>query len=62
MLVRLPTDNRTAKCLHTAEVLGRISGRISGDGADGREPLPSYPDGPGPRAHVLSPLPDALRY
>lgn len=58
----LPADNRTAECLHAAEVLGRVSGRLSGDGADGREPLPSHTDGPGPRAHVLPALPDALRH
>lgn len=55
-------DNRSAECIHTTEESGGVPGRVPGDGADGREPVPGDPDGPGPRAHELPALPDAVRH
>lgn len=60
MYLILKIDNWALERLYTAEVSGRISGRLSRDGADGRESLSSNPNGSGSRAHVLSPLPNAL--
>uniref|UniRef100_A0A8C2HM42 Mitogen-activated protein kinase 8 n=1 Tax=Cyprinus carpio TaxID=7962 RepID=A0A8C2HM42_CYPCA len=34
---------------------------LPSNGADGRQPLPSHSDGAGPRAAVLSAVPDAVR-
>ena len=62
LLPVLPTDNRSAERVHAATVAGRVSRRILGDGADGREPVPGDTDGSGSRAHVLPALSDALRH
>lgn len=35
--------------------------QLPSNGADGRQPLPSHSDGAGPRATVLSAVPDAVR-
>lgn len=56
----LKTDNWALERLYATEVPGRVSGRLSRDGADGRESLSSNPNGSGSRAYVLSPLPNAL--
>ncbi|VVC95841.1 unnamed protein product [Leptidea sinapis] len=40
--------HRPSKCIHATEESGRVPGRLPGDGADGREPVPGYPDGSGP--------------
>lgn len=37
-----------------------VSTQVSGDGADGREPVPGDPDGAGPREAFLPALPDAV--
>lgn len=55
-------DNRSPERVHAATVARRVSRRVSGDGADGREPVPGDPDGSRPRAHVVPPLPDAVRH
>lgn len=55
-------DNRSSKCVHAAEEPGGVPGRVPGDGADGRQPLPGDTDGPGPREDELPALPDALRH
>lgn len=55
-------DNRSLERVHAATVAGRVSRRVSGDGAHGCKPMPGDPDGLGPRAHVIPPVPDALRH
>lgn len=55
-------DNRSPERVHAATVAGRVSRRVSGDGAHGREPMPGDPDGSGSRAYVIPPLPDAVRH
>lgn len=55
-------DYRSPECVHAATVAGRISRRVSGNGTHGCESVSGDPDGFGSRAHVLPPLPDAVRY
>lgn len=55
-------DNRPLERVHAAKKPGRVPGCIFSNGADGRQPLPSDPDGPGPREDELPPLPDAVRH
>jgi len=53
-------DNRSPERVHAATIAGRVSRRVSGDGAHGRKPMPGDPDGSGSRAYVVSSLPDAV--
>lgn len=40
--------------------MSAFSTQVSGDGADGRKPVPGDPDGAGPREAFVPALPDAV--
>lgn len=55
-------DHWVVKCIHTSALSRGIPRRLSSDGADGCQPVPSYSNGFGPWANVLLALPNALWY
>lgn len=54
------SDHWVAKRFHTSALSRGIPRRLSSDGADGCQPVPSDPDGFGPWANVLLALPNAM--
>ena len=53
-------DYRSVQRVHAPAESGGVPRRVSGDGADGRQPVPGDTNGPGPRAHELPALSDAV--